>query len=72
MNLMTMSAEYCFDLCLDNMLKTDFKHYVFLFEVLLKSINQFVFSSRFMMEGVGARVIRGIDWKWGKFMLNNI
>ena len=23
-------------------------------------------SSRFMMEGVGARVIRGADWKWGK------
>lgn len=21
---------------------------------------------RFMMEGVGARVIRGPDWKWGK------
>ena len=29
----------------------------------------FLFSgrtARFMMEGVGARVIRGIDWKWGK------
>lgn len=23
-------------------------------------------STRFMMEGVGARVIRGPDWKWGK------
>lgn len=23
-------------------------------------------TARFMMEGVGARVIRGIDWKWGK------
>ena len=23
-------------------------------------------SARFMMEGVGARVIRGPDWKWGK------
>eukprot|EP00095_Tigriopus_kingsejongensis_P012561 snap_masked-scaffold257_size234952-processed-gene-0.11 protein:Tk12561 transcript:snap_masked-scaffold257_size234952-processed-gene-0.11-mRNA-1 annotation:"e3 ubiquitin-protein ligase mib1" len=23
-------------------------------------------STRFMMEGVGARVIRGVDWKWGK------
>ncbi|KAG8227571.1 hypothetical protein J437_LFUL000671, partial [Ladona fulva] len=23
-------------------------------------------STRFMMEGVGARVIRGTDWKWGK------
>ncbi|XP_046402903.1 E3 ubiquitin-protein ligase mib1-like [Ischnura elegans] len=23
-------------------------------------------TTRFMMEGVGARVIRGIDWKWGK------
>lgn len=22
--------------------------------------------NRFMMEGVGARVIRGPDWKWGK------
>lgn len=21
---------------------------------------------RFLMEGVGARVIRGPDWKWGK------
>lgn len=24
---------------------------------------------RFMMEGVGARVIRGPDWKWGKQVL---
>lgn len=23
-------------------------------------------TTRFMMEGVGARVIRGPDWKWGK------
>ena len=23
-------------------------------------------STRFMMEGVGARVVRGPDWKWGK------
>lgn len=23
-------------------------------------------NTRFMMEGVGARVIRGPDWKWGK------
>ena len=23
-------------------------------------------SARFMVEGVGARVIRGPDWKWGK------
>lgn len=23
-------------------------------------------TARFMMEGVGARVIRGVDWKWGK------
>ena len=23
-------------------------------------------TARFMMEGVGARVIRGLDWKWGK------
>lgn len=23
-------------------------------------------ATRFMMEGVGARVIRGPDWKWGK------
>lgn len=23
-------------------------------------------GARFMMEGVGARVIRGPDWKWGK------
>ena len=23
-------------------------------------------ATRFMMEGVGARVIRGADWKWGK------
>jgi len=23
-------------------------------------------TPRFMVEGVGARVIRGIDWKWGK------
>lgn len=23
-------------------------------------------TARFMMEGVGARVIRGPDWKWGK------
>ena len=23
-------------------------------------------TARFMMEGVGARVVRGIDWKWGK------
>lgn len=23
-------------------------------------------TSRFMMEGVGARVIRGPEWKWGK------
>lgn len=35
-------------------------------------------ATRFMMEGVGARVIRGPDWKWGKqvehclFLLNTI
>lgn len=23
-------------------------------------------TTRFMMEGVGARVIRGPEWKWGK------
>ena len=23
-------------------------------------------TARFMMEGVGARVVRGPDWKWGK------
>jgi len=23
-------------------------------------------TARFMVEGVGARVIRGPDWKWGK------
>lgn len=23
-------------------------------------------ATRFMMEGVGARVIRGPEWKWGK------
>lgn len=23
-------------------------------------------NTRYMMEGVGARVIRGPDWKWGK------
>lgn len=23
-------------------------------------------ATNFMMEGVGARVIRGVDWKWGK------
>ena len=23
-------------------------------------------GSRFMLEGVGTRVIRGPDWKWGK------
>lgn len=23
-------------------------------------------ATRFMMEGVGGRVIRGPDWKWGK------
>ncbi len=23
-------------------------------------------TTRFMMEGVGSRVIRGPDWKWGK------
>lgn len=23
-------------------------------------------ATKFMMEGVGARVIRGPDWKWGK------
>lgn len=23
-------------------------------------------ATRFMMEGIGARVIRGPDWKWGK------
>lgn len=23
-------------------------------------------STRFIMEGVGTRVIRGPDWKWGK------
>lgn len=23
-------------------------------------------NSRFAMEGVGSRVIRGVDWKWGK------
>lgn len=26
-------------------------------------------ATRFMMEGVGARVIRGPDWKWGKQVL---
>ncbi len=26
-------------------------------------------SARFMVEGVGARVIRGPDWKWGKQVL---
>ena len=28
-------------------------------------------SARFMMEGVGARVIRGPDWKWGKQVGSN-
>lgn len=23
-------------------------------------------TTRFMMEGVGARVVRGPEWKWGK------
>lgn len=27
---------------------------------------------RFTMEGVGARVIRGPDWKWGKQVINYI
>lgn len=27
--------------------------------------------SRVMMEGVGARVIRGPDWKWGKQVIKN-
>ena len=30
------------------------------------SVNAAGRTARFMMEGVGARVIRGIDWKWGK------
>ena len=29
-------------------------------------------TTRFMMEGVGARVIRGPDWKWGKQVCNRI
>lgn len=29
-------------------------------------------ATRFMMEGVGARVIRGPDWKWGKQVLKII
>lgn len=28
-------------------------------------------TTRFMMEGVGARVIRGPDWKWGKQVMNS-
>ena len=28
-------------------------------------------TTRFMMEGVGARVIRGPDWKWGKQVGNS-
>jgi hypothetical protein len=27
-------------------------------------------TTRFMMEGVGARVIRGPDWKWGKQVIS--
>lgn len=27
-------------------------------------------SARVMMEGVGARIIRGPDWKWGKQVSN--
>lgn len=27
-------------------------------------------ATRFMMEGVGARVIRGPDWKWGKQVIH--
>lgn len=30
------------------------------------SSSTIVRPSRFTMEGVGARVIRGPDWKWGK------
>jgi hypothetical protein len=29
-------------------------------------------TTRFMMEGVGARVIRGPDWKWGKQVCNRM
>ena len=29
-------------------------------------------TTRFMMEGVGARVIRGPDWKWGKQVRHQI
>ena len=27
-------------------------------------------ANRFMLEGVGTRVIRGPDWKWGKQVSN--
>ena len=28
-------------------------------------------NSRFTMEGVGSRVVRGPDWKWGKQVFYN-
>lgn len=35
------------------------------------SSSTIVRPSRFTMEGVGARVIRGPDWKWGKQVKRN-